>query len=140
MYCVLTSGRHPPFPAPARTRGLATYLTLTDEHRSQPSLNGSLSLVRSLIFHSTGLASLTRGGSGDVVGLRALGTNIIVLNSLDTINDLLDKRGTNYSHRPVFTVVGELMELDNVPRFLLYAYDETVLIYSLDTEYASFAL
>lgn len=30
------------------------------------------------------------------------------------INDFLDKRGNIYSHRPDFTVVGELMGLDQV--------------------------
>ena len=56
---------------------------------------------------------------GDIIGLRALGNNIVVLNSLKTINDFLDKRGSNNSHRPVFTVVGELMELDKVRPDLL---------------------
>jgi len=31
---------------------------------------------------------------------------------MEAVNDLLDKRGHIYSDRPVFTVVGELMGLD----------------------------
>jgi hypothetical protein len=49
---------------------------------------------------------------GDVIGLRVLGHHILVLNSLQTINDLLDKRAKIYSNRPVFTVLGELMGLE----------------------------
>ncbi|KAL5529811.1 hypothetical protein ACEPAG_5798 [Sanghuangporus baumii] len=48
---------------------------------------------------------------GDLLHFQGLGNNILVLNSLEAINDLLDKRGNNYSHRPLFTVVGELMGL-----------------------------
>jgi hypothetical protein len=39
--------------------------------------------------------------SGDVVYLSALGQHIIVLNSSQAIQDLLIKRGGNYSDRPV---------------------------------------
>jgi hypothetical protein len=52
--------------------------------------------------------------TGDLVFFHGLGNNILVLNSMGAINDLLDKRASNYSHRPVFTVVGELMGLDRV--------------------------
>ncbi len=40
-----------------------------------------------------------------------LGQGVLVLNTLEAITDLLDKRGNVYSHRPVFTVAGELMAL-----------------------------
>lgn len=49
---------------------------------------------------------------GDLVGLKILGTHILVLNSPKVMYDLLEKRGGKYSGRPIFTVVGELMELD----------------------------
>ncbi|THH21271.1 hypothetical protein EW146_g251 [Bondarzewia mesenterica] len=49
---------------------------------------------------------------GDLVFLHGLGTNVLVLNSMKAINDLFDKRGNIYSHRPIFTVVGELMKLN----------------------------
>ena len=53
---------------------------------------------------------------GDLVGLNVLGTKILVLNTQKAINDLLDKRVSVYSDRPVFTAVGELMGLDQVRR------------------------
>lgn len=52
--------------------------------------------------------------AGNLVFFHGLGNYILVLNSLEAIQDLLDKRGPNYSHRPVFTVVGELMGLGQV--------------------------
>ncbi|KAJ7088517.1 cytochrome P450 [Mycena belliarum] len=49
---------------------------------------------------------------GDVVYLNILGNKIVILNSLDAIVDLFERRAGSYSHRPVFTMVGELMGLD----------------------------
>ncbi|KAL0949262.1 hypothetical protein HGRIS_009340 [Hohenbuehelia grisea] len=60
---------------------------------------------------------------GELVYLRGLGTSILVLNSSKSINDLLEKRGSNYSHRPIMTMAGELMGTDESPVFR--AYDDT---------------
>jgi cytochrome P450 len=49
---------------------------------------------------------------GDLVFFHGFGQSVLVLNSMEAIDDLLNKRGQNYSHRPVFTVVGELMGLN----------------------------
>ena len=38
---------------------------------------------------------------GDLVFFHGLGTSILVLNTLKSIDDLLDKRGNIYSDRPV---------------------------------------
>ncbi|KAI0928027.1 hypothetical protein AcW2_004170 [Taiwanofungus camphoratus] len=57
---------------------------------------------------------------GDLVFFRGLGNNVLVLNSMRVINDFLDKRGNIYSHRPDFTVVGELMGLDQCMPLLPY--------------------
>ena len=38
--------------------------------------------------------------AGDVIHLRLPGTSIIILNSVQAANDLLDKSGTNFSNRP----------------------------------------
>lgn len=51
---------------------------------------------------------------GNLVALHGLGNSITILNSIDAISELFDKRANNYSHRPIYTVVGELMGLDNV--------------------------
>lgn len=53
---------------------------------------------------------------GDLVSLNALGTNVLILNSQAAIHELLEKRGNNYSGRPAFTVLGELMGLNQVRR------------------------
>ncbi|KZP26341.1 cytochrome P450 [Athelia psychrophila] len=50
---------------------------------------------------------------GDVVHLHGLGLSIVLLNSMKAVNDLLDRRATIYSHRPVFPMVGQMMELDS---------------------------
>jgi hypothetical protein len=51
---------------------------------------------------------------GDVVSLQGLGQSIIILNSQESIRELLEARGARYSDRPVFTFLGEMMGLDNV--------------------------
>ncbi|OBZ74404.1 O-methylsterigmatocystin oxidoreductase [Grifola frondosa] len=57
---------------------------------------------------------------GDLVYFHGLGSKILVLNSLKAIHDLLDKRGNNYSHRPIFTTLGELMHVDQSMPLLPY--------------------
>lgn len=49
---------------------------------------------------------------GDIVYIEPLGSPIVVLNTIESINALFDKRAANYSHRPIFTMAGELMGLD----------------------------
>jgi hypothetical protein len=43
--------------------------------------------------------------SGDVVYAEALGKPMLILNSFSVIHELLEKRASNFSHRPVFPVV-----------------------------------
>ncbi|KAJ7626268.1 cytochrome P450 [Mycena polygramma] len=57
---------------------------------------------------------------GDLIFFHGLGNHVLVLNSLKAMNDLLDKQGGTFSHRPVFTVVGELMGLDQSMPLLPY--------------------
>lgn len=52
--------------------------------------------------------------AGDLLFFHGLGNHVLVLNSLKPINDLLEKRANIYSDRPKFTVVGELMGLQQV--------------------------
>lgn len=51
---------------------------------------------------------------GDMVYVEALGRGILVLNTLDTVVDLLNGKADVYSDRPTFVMVGEMMGLDNV--------------------------
>ncbi|KAJ6574424.1 cytochrome P450 [Mycena capillaripes] len=53
---------------------------------------------------------------GDIVYLEVLGNSIVVLNSLNAVVDLLERRAWNYSHRPSFIMVGELMGVDKMWR------------------------
>ncbi|KAF8993245.1 cytochrome P450 [Cyathus striatus] len=50
----------------------------------------------------------------------AFGKGILVLNSLQAVVDLLEKRSDIYSDRPTFTMVGEMMGLDNSMPMLSY--------------------
>jgi hypothetical protein len=57
---------------------------------------------------------LTIVNTGSLIFFHGLGNNVLVLNSLKAMNDLLDKQGNIFADRPVFTVVGELMGLNQV--------------------------
>ncbi|KAI0764639.1 cytochrome P450 [Fomes fomentarius] len=57
---------------------------------------------------------------GDYVFFHGLGNGILVLNSTKAITDLLEKRAAVYSDRPNFTVVGELMGLNQSMPLLPY--------------------
>ena len=43
--------------------------------------------------------------SGDLVSIEVFGTRYLFINSYDAAFELLDKRGVNYSTRPVLTMV-----------------------------------
>ncbi|KAF9265663.1 cytochrome P450 [Marasmius fiardii PR-910] len=57
---------------------------------------------------------------GDIVYAEALGRGILVLNTLEVVEDLLVNRANNFSDRPNFVMVGELMGLDNSLALLPY--------------------
>lgn len=56
---------------------------------------------------------------GDVIYLEVLGRKIIVLDSLEAANDLLDRRNAIYRCRPNFVVVN-MMGWDRVLAFMQY--------------------
>ncbi|KAF5354610.1 hypothetical protein D9757_012338 [Collybiopsis confluens] len=60
------------------------------------------------------------GQYGDLVYMEVLGKSILVLNSIKAVNDLLVDRASLYSDRPTFTMVGELMGLENSIPLLPY--------------------
>jgi hypothetical protein len=52
--------------------------------------------------------------SGDIIHLSIFGQHIVVLSSRAIINELFERRSNIYSDRPIVTMVGELMGVDNV--------------------------
>lgn len=57
--------------------------------------------------------------TGDVVYAEVFGSPVLVLNSLEAVNDLIDKRASTYSSRPQLYVIGELMNMNEVRPLLL---------------------
>lgn len=53
-------------------------------------------------------------GIGDFVFLNVLGTHLLIINSLECANALLDKKGSIYADRPRFVVGGELIGWDRL--------------------------
>ncbi|KAF8588233.1 cytochrome P450 [Ramaria rubella] len=47
---------------------------------------------------------------GDIVHVRTFGRSIIILNSYKAVNDLMEKRSSNYSDRPHLTMLLDLMD------------------------------
>ncbi|OCH92010.1 cytochrome P450 [Obba rivulosa] len=60
---------------------------------------------------------------GDLVMLQGLGSKILVLNSLEAMNELFDKRANNYSTRPNFVFAGELMGLNQTVTMMPYGQE-----------------
>lgn len=52
-----------------------------------------------------------------------MGQPILVLNSIEAVTDLLDKRANIYTNRPELVVVGELMHVNEVCRTGMLAND-----------------
>ena len=52
--------------------------------------------------------------SGDIIHLQGIRQSIIILNSKQAIDNLLEKRGDIYSNCPHYTIVGEMMGVDRV--------------------------
>jgi hypothetical protein len=51
---------------------------------------------------------------GDIVYAEALGKPMVILNTLEATNDLLEKRAGNFTNRPNLVVVGEMMRVNEV--------------------------
>jgi hypothetical protein len=51
---------------------------------------------------------------GAIVSVRALGNTMVVLNNLEIVSGLLDKRGGKFSYRPRLVMAGEVIGLDRV--------------------------
>ncbi|KAG0702310.1 cytochrome P450 [Suillus ampliporus] len=57
---------------------------------------------------------------GDISHIEVLGQHIIVLNSVKTAVDMMDKKSTIYSDRPVFPMAGELCGWKHILTFIPY--------------------
>lgn len=65
-------------------------------------------------------ASSTVFSAGDITHIEVLGRHIIVLNSVKTAMEMLDKKSAVYSDRPVFPMGGELVGFKDALPFLSY--------------------
>ncbi|KAF8525399.1 cytochrome P450 [Gautieria morchelliformis] len=57
---------------------------------------------------------------GEIICLQALGNNIVVLNTLESVTALLDKKGNIYSNRPILIMAGELAGINRTLPLLQY--------------------
>lgn len=57
---------------------------------------------------------------GDIVSISLFGKRMVILNSLDVANELLDRKGAIYSDRPVLPVSGEIVNLARFTGFQQY--------------------
>ncbi|KAJ3572125.1 hypothetical protein NP233_g3289 [Leucocoprinus birnbaumii] len=57
---------------------------------------------------------------GDMVYLNILGKGILILGSMERINDIFEKRGNNYSDRPPMPMIKDLMGWDFALSFITY--------------------
>ncbi|KAH8093154.1 cytochrome P450 [Cristinia sonorae] len=57
---------------------------------------------------------------GEIVYARLFRTPAIIINSLQAARDLLEKQSANYSDRPSFTLIGDLMDMHGLLPFLPY--------------------
>lgn len=62
----------------------------------------------------------SRDFGSDIICLKFVGTPVIVLNSIQAINDLLEKRSSIYSDRPVTVMAYEMVGLDRNFGFVPY--------------------
>lgn len=90
----------PTFPlVPHRTRSLVTTAPSRVPTRQRSSSNG----LRNMVSHPLLVQRLfTDCFAGDIFYLEILGRKIVIVNSYEIANELMDKRSANYSDRPVF--------------------------------------
>lgn len=88
------------------TRGYAEiFFKYLSPPRTKPLLNGFMNMVRGAVSYRAPVLIMI---IGDVVYLQVFRQPIVVLNSLEAAQDLLDKRSHIYSDRPNFVLLNEL--------------------------------
>ena len=78
-----------------------------------------LSLASTLFPLSHG-RRLTNSLVGEITYLNIMGQEMIILNSSKTAIDILDKRSSIYSNRPVYMMAGEIIGWNNTLGFTQY--------------------
>ena len=63
---------------------------------------------------------LTNSLVGEITYLNVIGQEMVILNSSKAAVDLLDKRLSIYSNRPVFTMTGEIVGWNRMIGFMQY--------------------
>lgn len=71
-------------------------------------------------FRFRSLGRLYRHVASDIVYVKVMGTHILVLNTLETSMDLLDRRSTKYSSRHWFVMAQELAGWKWLPGMMPY--------------------
>lgn len=123
LYCVrrLLQGRSPPLPpGPPGLPLIGNFLDLRKHATCLYKVLGGMSSKYgkcACLCHSTCIAYLM---PGPIISLRALSTQIIVLNSFKTTKDLLGKKSAVTCNRPHFTVACDLVGWGNATPFLQY--------------------
>ena len=72
--------------------------------RKKPMLSGQNNMVRSV----SGIFCTSSRCTGDILHFQVLGQHFVVLNSLHSARDLLEKRSSIYSDRPRFVLLSEM--------------------------------
>lgn len=58
--------------------------------------------------------------TGDIVSINMLGQRMVILNSFDAAEEILDKKSAIYSDRPYLPVCGGIMNCDHLLAFQSY--------------------
>ncbi|KAF7343523.1 Cytochrome P450 [Mycena sanguinolenta] len=93
-----------PLPLPPGPRGLPIVGNILDLRRTDSWLN----------FAKLGEVW------GEILSLTVLGRTMIIINSLEIAEDLLETHGANFSERPVMPMAGELIGFNNVIPLVQY--------------------
>ncbi|KAF7371344.1 Cytochrome P450 [Mycena sanguinolenta] len=107
-------------PLPPGPRGLPIVGNILDVPTSHPWLSFAKlgEIWGAPLKLQTGI--LTNIRVGEISSLTVLGQTMIIVNSLEIAEDLLETHGVNFSDRPVLPMAGELMGFNNILTLVQY--------------------